>query len=316
MERFEPKKFVSKKVQALRSYAKGRKILVAVSGGIDSLVCFEIARNASIKVQEQIIPLILDTGLLRQSEVKNTEEYFRKKYGIELQKWDVQDRFFSSLKGIISSEEKRNIFRDVFYRTMGQALRSYSAEILVQGTILPDIIETQRGIRIHFNVLNEAGINPQNYGLTIFEPLKELTKNRVKMVAKTLSIPPKFLRLQPFPGPGFAIRITGEITHERVEKIRIATAIVESELSSPKIYQGFPVLLVDRVPGIHNDTVVTGDVIAIRIIETKDYLSARPYRIPWPKIEKITKRILNEVPGVVRVLYDVTPKPPGMIEFA
>ncbi len=136
------------------------------------------------------------------------------------------------------------------------------------------------------------------------------------MVARTLLIPQKYLYCQPFPGPGFAIRITGEITRERIEKIRKATGIVESELSNPKIFQCFPVLLTDRVTGIHNDTGTVGEIIALRIVEiSKDSLEARPSKIPWGKIEKITKRLLNEIPGVTRVLYDVTPKPPGTIEF-
>ncbi|MCM8821293.1 MAG: phosphoadenosine phosphosulfate reductase family protein [Candidatus Omnitrophica bacterium] len=317
MERFEPKKFIAEKIRSFRAVTGDKRAIVAISGGIDSLVCFEIVRFAAKDQKNRIIPFILDTGLLRENEIKEMQEYFQKKYGIELQKWDRQNEFFAALKGIVSPEQKRTIFRDVFYRTMSQAIRSYDADIVVQGTILPDIIETQKGIKTHFNVLNESGINPLNFGLRLFEPLKELTKTRVRMVAKSLAIPPKYLRLQPFPGPGFAIRITGEVTFERVEKIRKATVIVESELNSPKIFQGFPVLLTDRVTGIHNDSAVTGDTIAIRIVEvTKDSLLAKPYRVPWIKMEKITKRILNEVPGIVRVLYDVTPKPPGTIEFA
>lgn len=316
MERFEPKKFITKKIQAFRSLSSGKKTIVAISGGIDSLVCFEIIKNASKNQENQVIPLIIDTGFLRENEIKKTQEYFQKQYNIELQKWERKDEFFNALRGIISPEEKRKIFREIFYKNISQAMRSYSADILVQGTTLVDIIETQNGIKIHFNVLHEAGINPQNYGLTLFEPLKELTKNRVRMVAKSLGIPKKFLLMQPFPGPGFAIRITGEVTYERVEKIRKATVIVESELNSPKIFQAFPVLLVDKVTGIQNDSGTTGDVIAIRIVETtKDALNAKVYKLPWIKIEKITKRIINEVPGIIRVLYDVTPKPPGTIEF-
>ncbi|HOJ30404.1 MAG TPA: ATP-binding protein [bacterium] len=315
MERFEPRKFVARKIQALRSHASGKRVIVAVSGGIDSMVCFEIARNATIKQEGQTIPFIIDTGLMRQNEVKQTEEYFRKKYNIELQRWDKQNEFISALKGIVSPEEKRKTFRDIFYRIISQAMRSYAADILVQGTILSDIIETQKGIKTHFNVLHEAGINPANYGLSLFEPLKELTKSRVRMVARSFAIPPKFLRIQPFPGPGFALRITGEVTFERVAKIRKATEIVESELMSPKIFQGFPVLLTDKATGIQNESAFVGDIIAIRIVESKDSLSARSYRIPWIKMDKIAKRILTEIPGIARVLYDVTSKPPGTIEF-
>jgi len=315
MERFEPRKFITKKAQTLHSFASEKGIIVAVSGGIDSIVCFEIALAATAKSNEKPIPLMLDTGLLRINEVKETEKYFRKQYGIELQKWEVQDRFLLALKGISTPEEKRKTFREVFYKTMGQALRSYSAEVLVQGTILPDVIETQKGIKTHFNVLQEAGIDPQNYGILLFEPIKELTKIRIKMLARSFSIPPQLLKTQPFPGIGFAARITGEITVDRIEKIRAATSIVESELIDSKIFQCFPALFIDRVTGIQNDTAVIGDIIAIRAVESKDSLTAKPFNIPWAKIEKITKRILNEVPGIVRVVYDFTPKPPGTIEF-
>ncbi len=315
MERFDPRRFILKKSQALASFAKGQRIIVAISGGIDSIVCFEIALKASLQTKEKPIPLILDTGLLRLNDIKETEKYFKKQYNIELQKWEVQEKFLSSLQGIRNPQEKRIVFREVFYRTLGQALRSYSAEILVQGTILPDVIETQKEIKMHFNVLQEAGIDAQNYGIILFEPLKELTKNRVKMLARYLSMPSKIITLQPFPGMGFAARITGEITTERIEKIRIATSIVESEITGTKIFQCFPALLADKIPGIKNDTGSLGDIIAIRIVETKDPLTAKIYRIPWPKLEKITTRILKEVPGITRVVYDVTPKPPGTIEF-
>ncbi|MCM8763889.1 MAG: phosphoadenosine phosphosulfate reductase family protein, partial [Candidatus Omnitrophica bacterium] len=147
MEKFEPKKFISEKIKSLRASIGEKKAIVAVSGGIDSLVCFEISRLATKTKNSQIIPFILDTGLLRENEVKKTQEYFQKRYGIELQMWDRQNEFFAALRGIISPEQKRAIFRDVFYRTMSQAVRSYDADILVQGTILPDIIETQKGIK-------------------------------------------------------------------------------------------------------------------------------------------------------------------------
>lgn len=326
MEKFEPKKFISKKIQELRTQSGERKILVAVSGGLKSLVCFEIARNAKIKDQSQVIPLMIDTGMLRatvdknhnitQTEVKQTEVYFKKRYDLNLDVWDEGERFLAALKGIVDPVEKRKVFSDTFYRIMSQALRSYSADVLVVGTTISDIIETQKGIKIHFNVLHEAGINPMMYGLQVSEPLKELTRTRVKMIAKILGIPKKYLSTQPFPGPGFAIRIIGEVTREKIEKIRMATNIVESELKNPRLSQCFPVLLADKVIGIQNDTGFIGDTIALRIVETsKDSLEAKPYKLSWVKIEKIVRRIINEVPGVVRVVYDVTPKPPGTIEF-
>ncbi len=316
MERFEPKKFILKKAGAFKSLLEGKRAIVAVSGGIDSLVCYEIVKKTPKIEENQIIPLMIDTGLMRENEVKTTQELFQKRYNVELQKWDRQEDFFSALKGIVNPQEKRKVFRETFYKNISQAMRSYSAEILVQGTILSDVIETQKGIKIHFNVLYEAGINPLNYGFQVFEPLKELTKTRVRMLAKALTLPPKLLKMQPFPGPGFALRITGEVTEERVEKIRKATSIVESELTSPKLFQGFPVLLVDKVTGIQNESSIIGDIIVLRIVEaSKDLLTAKSLKLPWQKIEKVAKKLLKEIPGVVRVLYDITEKPPATIEY-
>jgi GMP synthase (glutamine-hydrolysing) len=251
---------------------------------------------------------------MREGESEEVNGYFTK-FGIEMQTWDVKERFFEALKGKTDPEEKRISFRDVFYRTLRQAIKSYSAHYLIQGTIATDIVETQKGIKTQHNVLSQIGINPANYGLKILEPLKELYKPQVKLVAKHLGLPMKVYERKPFPGPALATRIIGEVVPERVEKIRIATKILDDTIRERKAFQVLAVLFSDRATGMIDGKRVYGDVIAIRAVESKDAITAKPCRISWTRLEKIRDRILAEVPGVVKVLYDITPKPPSTIEY-
>lgn len=310
MTKFDARKFIREKPKSIKSIVKEDKVLVSVSEGVDSAVCAILDYNA---IKENAVFLYLNTGLGRSDKPDVLNKFFRK-YNIELQVWDVNDKFFQALKGKTISEEKIEIYRDVFYKTISQATKSYSAEYVIQGTILSDIIEFQKGIKTFYNVFQED-VNPQIYGLKIIEPLKELYKNQVYSVGKVLKIHSKIINAFPFPFTGFTTRIGGEITPERVEKIRALSSIVEEEFKSSKIYQAFPVLLGEKAGGIINDKKTTGDVVVIRAVETKNVISARPYNPTYPKMEKIQKRIIREVHGVVKVLFDMTPKPPSDIEF-
>ena len=309
--KFSPKKFIKEKVEELKKKIKDKKALVATSGGIDSTVCAILAKEA---IGENLIVLYIDDGLMRENEAEEVSKFFQKKR-INLEVWNVEDNFFEALKGKIDPEEKRKAFRDVFYKTLAQAVRSYSVDFLIQGTIAADIIETQKGIKTQHNVLSQIGVNPLFYGLTIIEPLKELYKHQVREVAKTLGLPKKIYERKPFPGPGLATRIIGEVTRDKVEKIRKATKIVEEELIGKDIFQAFPVLFSDKATGIIEGKRMLGDIIAIRAVSSKDALTAQPVKISWEKLFKIRDRILKEVPGVVKVVYDITPKPPSTIEY-
>ncbi len=311
MVKFSPKKFIKEKVEELKKKIKDKKALVATSGGIDSTVCAILTKEA---IGENLIVFYIDDGLMRENEAEEVSEFFQKK-GINLEVWNVEDNFFEALKGKIDPEEKRKAFRDVFYKTLAQAVRSYSVDFLIQGTIAADIIETQKGIKTQHNVLSQIGVNPLFYGLTIIEPLKELYKHQVREVAKTLGLPKKIYERKPFPGPGLATRIIGEVTRDKVEKIRKATKIVEEELTGKDIFQAFPVLFSDKATGIIEGKRMLGDIIAIRAVSSKDALTAQPVKISWEKLFKIRDRILKEVPGVVKVVYDITPKPPSTIEY-
>lgn len=310
-EKFNPKKFIKEKIEELKKKIKDKKALVATSGGVDSTVCAILTKEA---IGENLITFFIDDGLMRENEVEEVRDFFSKR-GINLEVWDMSDTFFDALKGKIDPEEKRKAFREAFYRVLSQAVRSYSVDFLIQGTIAADIVETQKGIKTQHNVLSQIGINPLYYGLTIIEPLKELYKNQVRLVAKALRLPKKIYDRKPFPGPGLATRIIGEVTRDRVEKIRIATRIVEEELKEKEIFQAFPVLLSDKATGIIEDKRVLGDIIAIRAVKSEDALKADVVKVSWKRLYKIRDRILKEVPGVVKVVYDITPKPPSTIEY-
>ncbi len=309
---FSVTKFVNEKTREMeKKIGKNKKTLIATSGGVDSMTCTMLARKA---LGKDIIVLYLDNGLMREREGEEIKKFFNT-IDIELQIWDVKEAFFAGLKGKVDPEEKRIAFRDIFYKTLGQAVKSYSVDFLIQGTIAADIAETQKGIKTQHNVLSQIGINPANFGLKIVEPLRELYKHQVREVAKKVGLPKKFYERKPFPGPGLATRIIGEVVSERVEKVRKATKIVESILTSHSTFQVMAVLLSDRATGMINGKRIYGDIIAVRSVESKDALTATPSKIPWAKLYKVRDKILAEVPGVVKIVYDITPKPPSTIEY-
>ncbi|HOV21591.1 MAG TPA: ATP-binding protein [bacterium] len=305
-------KFLKEKIAEIKKkVVKNEKALVATSGGVDSVVAAIIAKRA---LGDNLYVLLLDTGFMREGEIEETKNFFEKE-GITLEIWDVKEKFFEALKGKIDPEEKRMSFRECFYKTLGQAVKSYSVDFLIQGTIAADIVETQKGIKTQHNVLSQVGINPLSFGLKIIEPLKELYKPDVRKLAKALKFPKKIYDRQPFPGPGLSVRVIGEVTPDRIRKVRIATSIVEKTLTSSKIFQVFPVLLSDKATGIISGKRVYGDIIAIRAVESKDAITAKVPKIQLSKLEKVMKEIVEKVPDVVKVLYDITPKPPSTIEY-
>ncbi len=303
--------FIKEKTEEIKRVVKERRALVALSGGVDSMTAAFLTHRA---VGKNLVALFLDDGLMREGEVKDTADFLAEKK-IELQVWDVQKAFFEALRGRTDPEDKRKAFRDVFYRTLGQAVKSYSADVMVQGTIAADIVETQKGIKTQHNVLSQAGVNPALFGLKVLEPLKTLYKDDVRKVAKALGLPRKHYERKPFPGPALAARIIGEVTPERVEKVRLATAIVEEELKAPSIFQALAVLMNDRATGIVDGKRLLGEIIVIRAVESKNALTAKPCKLTWPVLESVRDKILKRVPGVVKVLYDITPKPPSTIEY-
>ncbi|HDZ25013.1 MAG TPA: ExsB family transcriptional regulator, partial [Candidatus Aminicenantes bacterium] len=278
----------------------------------DSSACTVLAHRA---IGSNLKSVFIDDGLMREKEPEQVRETFRD-LGIEVDIIDTQDEFFQALKGKIDPEEKRKAFRSTFYTIFGREVLKSEAKFLVQGTIAADILETKGGIKTQHNILEQIGIDPEKgFGFKVVEPVKDLFKPQVRDVAKELDLPEMIYGRMPFPGPGLATRIVGEVTPERVSLVRKATQIVEEEIESLKPFQAFAVLLSDRGTGVEEGKRKFGQIVIVRSVESKDALTAEPTQVPWDILMKISKRITGEIPDVVRVAYEITPKPPATIEY-
>ncbi|MEM4702203.1 MAG: glutamine-hydrolyzing GMP synthase subunit GuaA, partial [Archaeoglobaceae archaeon] len=229
--------------------------------------------------------------------------------------YDAKQWVLGELKGKLDSEEKRKAFREAFYSVLGEIVVKNGAKFLVQGTIAADIVETVGGVKTQHNVLEQLGINTEKYGFRVIEPIKDLYKWQVRLVAKELGLPDAIVYRKAFPGPGLAIRIVGEVTWEKLEILRRVTKIVEEETSDIDSFQSFAVLLDSKATGVRNGKRVYGYIAVIRIVESEDAMTAKFVEVPYERLRKISLRITKEVPEVTRVLYDVTDTPPATIEF-
>ncbi len=307
-----PKQFVAEQTEEIRAAGGEGRALVALSGGVDSSVVAALAHQA---IGERLISLFIDDGLMREGEGPMVVEAFAE-LGMSVQIIDRADDFFAALAGITDPEEKRKAFRDTFYKTLGAAVRDSGASFLLQGTIAADVIETQRGVKTQHNILEQIGLDPSTYGLHILEPVRELFKPEVRQVAQELGLPEVISQRMPFPGPGLATRIVGEVTPERVATVRVATVIVEEELCELRSFQAFAVLLNDRATGLtETKERAFGQIIVVRSVESEDAMMATPTELDWNKLQRLQERICAEVPDVTKVLYDLTPKPPSTIEY-
>lgn len=306
------KAFVSEKVEEIQKAVGPEKVLSALSGGVDSSTATVLAHRA---VPTQLKCLFLDDGLMREREGEKVVETFER-LGIEVQLKEVKEEFFGALKGIEDPEDKRKAFRHAFYTCLGSAVKESGAKCLLQGTIAADIAETKGGIKTQHNILEQIGINPEErYGFKVIEPLRELYKDQVREVAKELSLPEEIHNKMPFPGPGLATRVLGEVTPDRVEVVRRATEIVEEEFAQLKPFQALAVLMKDKGTGLQEGKRAFGDVVIVRSVESKNALTASPTQVPWEILLRAGRRISEEIPSVVRVAYEITGKPPGTIEY-
>lgn len=308
---FNPKKFIEDSLEEIKKAVGKDRVISACSGGVDSTVATALVHKA---VGDSLVAVFIDDGLRREGEpefVVNT----LKNLSIKTKYIDAKKDFFEVFKGKTDAEEKRKAFRDKFYKTLGKAAKEEKIKFIVQGTIKADVIETVGGIKSQHNVLEQIGINPETYGYKILEPLKELFKPEVRMVARELGLPKEVSERMPFPGPALSLRVLGEVTPERVAIVRKATEIVEEETRELGTFQNFAVLHNDKATGIKEGKRVYGNIITVRIVESKDAVTAKARQVPYEILMRIAGRITGEIPSVVRCLYDITDKPPSTIEF-
>ncbi|RLI77645.1 glutamine-hydrolyzing GMP synthase subunit GuaA [Archaeoglobales archaeon] len=298
-------KFVEDAINEIKEKVKDGKAIIALSGGVDSSVCTMLAYKA---IGDRLIPVFVDTGLMREGEPEGIKEIFGK---MNLVFVEAKDEFLNALKGVEDPEKKRKIIGELFVRIFERVAKEHKADYLIQGTIYPDIIESQGGIKSHHNV---GGFPIQYKFKDVIEPLRELYKDEVRDVARYIGLPEEIAERMPFPGPGLAVRIVGEVTPEKVEVVRKATKIVEEELKEYEKWQCFAAL-VGKATGVKGDIRVWGYIIAIRAVGSRDGMTADPIHIEYEKLRKIALRITGEIPEVSRVVYDITPKPPATIEY-
>ncbi|MGD8536729.1 MAG: glutamine-hydrolyzing GMP synthase [Candidatus Aminicenantes bacterium] len=305
-------KFIEEKIEEIKSTVGSEKAISALSGGVDSSACTVLSHRA---IGSNLKVIFIDDGLMRANEPQEVSQIFAD-LGIQVDIIDAQDEFFHAIKGKSDPEEKRKAFRDIFYTVFGREVLKSKAKFLVQGTIAADIIETKGGVKTQHNILEQIGIDPEKgFGFKTVEPLKELFKHEVRKVAKELGLPEKIYERMPFPGPGLATRVVGEATPERISLVRKATQIVEEEIESLRPFQAFAVLLSDKGTGVEEGHRKFGNIIIVRSVESRDAITVEPTQIPWEILMSISKRITSEIPEVVRVAYEITPKPPATIEY-
>jgi GMP synthase (glutamine-hydrolysing) len=308
---------IDAQVEAIRAQVGGGRAICGLSGGVDSAVAAALVHKA---IGSQLTCVFVDTGLMRQGEGEQVVETFQRHQGIELIHVRAGDRFFERLAGITDPEDKRKAIGELFIRVFEDASGGLEdAKFLVQGTLYPDVIESgtkdAAKIKSHHNV----GGLPDDMDFELVEPLRALFKDEVRKVGTELGLPDEIVWRQPFPGPGLGVRIIGEVTPEKVAMLQRADAIVREEVKAAglerEIWQAFAVLPDIRSVGVMGDERTYGHPIVIRAVTSEDAMTADWARLPYELLERMSSRIINEVPGINRVAYDITSKPPGTIEW-
>src|SRR3954470_16295557 len=305
-------------VAAIREQVGNSKVICALSGGVDSAVAAALVHKA---VGPQLTCVVVGTGLMRQGEGDQVVETFQRHQGIELIHVRAADRYFERLAGITEPEDKRKTIGELFIRIFEETSGGIEdARFLVQGTLYPDVIESGTSEAARIKSHHNVGGLPEDMQFELVEPLRALFKDEVRAVGTELGLPDEIVWRQPFPGPGLGVRIIGEVTPERAETIRKADAIVREEVRNAglerEVWQAFPVLLADvHTVGVMGDERTYASPVVIRAVTSDDAMTADWARLPDDLLERLSSRIINEVPGVNRVVYDITSKPPGTIEW-
>ncbi len=307
-----PKAFIQEQVESIRKTVGHGSAIVALSGGVDSSV---VTMLGHLALGPRLAAYFIENGIMRAGESRAIVSLF-KKLGVRVDVVDAKAQFFSALEGITDPEQKREAITQTFYKTVfGPLVWHSGARFLLQGTNYTDVEETVAGIKRQHNVLAQLGIDTEKaYGYQVLEPVIQLRKTGVRLVAKALGLPKGTYARPPFPGPALAARVIGEVTPERVEIVRAATKIVESVLSKTRAFQYLAILHEDRVTGIRNGKREFGQQIEVRCWDSTDAVTGSPTRLGWPTLEKLAQRITRGVPGVVSVTYNITRKPPSTIE--
>ena len=306
----QAQKFIDEQVKAIRQDVGNDKVLLALSGGVDSSVVAALLIKA---IDKQLVCVHVNHGLLRKGEPEQVIEVFKKNMGANLIYKDASNLFLKQLKGVADPETKRKIIGKVFIDVFAkEAKKLKGVKYLAQGTIYPDILES-KGVKAHHNV----GGLPKELNFKLVEPVKYLYKDEVRIVGETLGLPKNMVYRQPFPGPGLGVRCTGAITKDRLEALREADAIVREEIGKLKTtpWQYFCVVPDMKSTGIKDGKRYMGWPAIIRAVNTKDAVTAKSYEIPYKTLYKIRDRIVDEVPGINRVLWDYTDKPVSTIEW-
>ena len=306
-------KFIAEQVAAIKAQVGDKKVLLALSGGVDSSVVAALLIKA---IGQNLVCVHVNHGLLRKGEPEQVIKVFRGEMNANLVYVDAVDRFLDKLAGVKDPETKRKIIGAEFIRVFEEEARKQKdIAFLAQGTIYPDILESKDGVKAHHNV----GGLPEDLKFDLVEPVKLLFKDEVRVVGKALGLPDNMVYRQPFPGPGLGVRCVGAITRERLEVVREADAILREEFAANglqgKVWQYFTIVPDYRSTGVKDGKRLWDWPVIIRAVNTKDAMTATVEEVPWPLLNKITQRILTEVKGVNRVLYDLSPKPCATIEW-
>jgi GMP synthase (glutamine-hydrolysing) len=308
----DPKSFIDDQVRIIQNAVGRNPAINALSGGVDSSAVTMIGHKA---LGDGLKTYFIQNGLMREGEPERVVALFRD-LGVNVQLVDAREEFLSALKGIKDPEEKREAVTQTFYKKVfGRLVRETGAKHLLQGTILTDVDETVAGIKRQHNVFEQLGINPEEaFGYKILEPLVQLRKDGVRKVAEALGLPVSVYKRMPFPGPALAARVIGEVTAEKLALVRKATAITEDALASSGAFQFMAILHEDRVTGMREGKRDFGLQIEIRCWDSLDARHAIPTRLDWEVLENLSLKILEGVPGVVSVTYNIAPKPPSTME--
>jgi GMP synthase (glutamine-hydrolysing) len=311
-EDLNPAEFVHDKVEMISTMVGDGTAINALSGGVDSSAVTMLGHKA---LGDRLKTCFVQNGLMRQDEPAQVVSLFAD-LGVHVELIDAQDQFFAALAGVTDPEEKREAVVQTFYKDVfGDLVRESGARFLLQGTILTDVDETVAGIKRQHNVFEQLGIDPEEaFGYKIIEPLVQIRKDGVRLVAKELGLPESTYNRMPFPGPALSARVIGEVTRDKIELVRKATVITEEELADVDSFLKLAILHEDRVTGMRDGERDFGFQIEVRSWESVDARIGQPTNLPFETLEKLAGRLVDEVPGVVSVTYNVANKPPSTME--